>query len=103
MDAAEDCLTSALEVVVAGLQLCATPAEIFDHLSRYFQVTADLVQVKHYRADVFLLQLADRREADRVLRAPISQALSFDWCSGDGAVKQGRCSHPSASRSSSPS
>jgi hypothetical protein len=36
MDAAEDCLTSALEVVIAGLQLCATPAEIFDHLSRYF-------------------------------------------------------------------
>jgi hypothetical protein len=33
----------------------------------------------------------------------IHRAPSYDCCSGDGTVKQGPCSHPSASRSSSPS
>jgi hypothetical protein len=77
MDATEESLTSALEVVVVGPWLRATLAEIFDHLSRYFQVTTDSIQVKRYRANMFLLQFTDRREADRVLHAPIPQGAEL--------------------------
>jgi hypothetical protein len=69
MDAAEEHLSSTLDAVVGGMWLHASPAQVTEHLSHFFQVAENAVQVHRYRNDSFLLVFADRRDADRVLHA----------------------------------
>jgi hypothetical protein len=77
MDTAEERLSSALEVVVVGPRLNASPMEIFDYLSLHLQVTADFVQVKRYQTNMFMLEFKDHREADRVLHTPVSDGAEL--------------------------
>jgi hypothetical protein len=93
MDAVKVELTNGLMVMVGGVRSLVSPDQIRQHLSQFYQVTVDQVQVKWYSRADFLLIFSNRLLVDWVLHSVPPRGMDlllvfWRWSRQAGALFQ---------------